>query len=84
MTPWRKKFIPPRWLGTSSTNIGPIMEIYEYLKKQLWIISCQIEIHWSHSLREIVATGKPIECEGNRSRSLDDMAGRIPFHVVDS
>ena len=83
ITPWRKKFIPPRWLGTSSTNIGSIMGIYEYLKKQLWT-NCQIEIDLSDILREIVATGEPIKCKGNWSRSLDNMAGRISFHVVDS
>jgi hypothetical protein len=35
-------------------------------------------------LREIVVKRKPLECKGNRSRSLDNMAGRISFNVVDS
>ena len=58
------------------------MGIYEYLKKQLWT-NCQIEIDLSDILRKIVATGKPIEYEGNGSRSLDHMTSRISSNVVD-
>ena len=32
-------------------------------------------------LREVVATEKPIECEGDGSRSLIDMTSRIPFPI---
>ena len=31
--PWRKMVIPHRWLGKSSTTIGPITGMYEYLKE---------------------------------------------------
>jgi hypothetical protein len=88
LTPWRKKVIPPRWFGKSSTIIlGPVIGMYEYLHERCIIgnlILCQIKYTIGEIIREIVAKRKPLKGERNGSRSLDDMASRISFHFVNT
>jgi hypothetical protein len=86
LTPWRKKVIPPRWFGKSSTIIlGPVIGMYEYLHERCIIrnmILCQKKYKIGAIIREIVAKRKPIKGKRIGSRSLDDIASRISFHFV--